>query len=66
MKQHRGTETDLYGNLIYVRVMLHISEKRINHSLTIQYIAGVTGYLYGNTRNGISTTPPIENQAQAD
>ena len=44
MKQKRGMEIDLYGNLIYVRVTLHITGERMKYSL---YIAGIIGYLYG-------------------
>lgn len=44
MKQNIGTEADLYGNLMYVRVTLHIYGKRINCSL---YLAGTIGYLHG-------------------
>lgn len=46
--ENRGTETDCYGNLIYVRVTLHTDRKRINYSL---YIAGTTGYLNGKKWN---------------
>lgn len=42
VEQNRGTEIDLYGNLIYFRVTLHTSGKKINCSL---YIAGIIGYL---------------------
>lgn len=62
MKQNRGTEIDLYGSLRYVRVTLHISEKKISYSL---YIPSIIGYV-GKNETGSLPHTLYKNQVQAD